>query len=128
MKLHLYSVHVRPGNGEREEDVIFVREGFSFWAFLLQPLWALYHRLWLVAALFLAAGLAGDVLTRVLGIAGGGQVAVTLGVAVLIGAEANTLRGWTLKRRGYREVAVVAGSDLEEAELRFFGDRPGAFA
>ena len=26
----------------------FVRDGFYFWAFLLGPVWMLYHRLWLV--------------------------------------------------------------------------------
>ena len=35
--------------GRRDpERFVFVRDGFHFWAFLLAPLWLLWHRLWLV--------------------------------------------------------------------------------
>jgi len=30
------------------ERFVFVRDGFSFWALLLGPLWMLRHRMWLV--------------------------------------------------------------------------------
>ena len=45
-------------------DAAFIRDGFSFLAFLLPPLWLLWHRLWIeaalaLAALVLAAGLTG---------------------------------------------------------------------
>ncbi|MEX1147363.1 MAG: DUF2628 domain-containing protein [Sphingomonadales bacterium] len=125
MKLNIYSVHVRPEDGERPEDVVFVREGFSFWAFVFQPLWALYHRLWLVAVLLFVVGIGIEFLVRTLGIGGVGPYALALGVAILIGTEAANLRRWTLTRRGYEEVAVAVGSDLGEAEQRYFGDRLG---
>ncbi len=38
----------------------------------------------------------------------------------MIGLEASTLRRFTLRRRGWRNVGVVSGDDLEDAERRFF--------
>lgn len=128
MALKVYTVHVRPADKDRPEDVALVREGFSFWAFLFQMLWALYHRLWLVTALFLLVGLGAEILSRNLGLGSGAHLVFSLSVATLIGAEANNLRRWTLARRGYSETAVVAGHDLDEAEGHYFSDLHGAGA
>src|SRR5205814_3636753 len=56
----VYTVHEPPlkrydaaGDPDR---FVFVRDGFSFWAFLLGPLWMIRHRMWLV--------LIGDVVLR----------------------------------------------------------------
>src|SRR5260370_42268675 len=49
--MSIYTVHVPPPTADRSgpdpERFAFVRDGFSFWAFLLTPLWMLRHRLWL---------------------------------------------------------------------------------
>ena len=51
-------------------------------------------------------------------------IAVTLGVdallALLIGFEAPTLRRFTLARRGFANIGIVVGDDLDLAERRFF--------
>ena len=48
----IYTVHEPPLKADETradpERFVFVRDGFSFWAFLLAPLWMLRHRLWLV--------------------------------------------------------------------------------
>ena len=50
--MSVYTVHVPPARAQASppdpERFVFVRDGFSFWAFLLGPLWMLWHRLWLV--------------------------------------------------------------------------------
>src|SRR3984893_6090975 len=50
--MSVYTVHIPPstrrGSASGPERFVFVRDGFSFWAFLLVPLWMLWHRLWLV--------------------------------------------------------------------------------
>lgn len=125
MAIKIFTVHERPADGDRPKDVVLVREGFSFWALLFQFVWALYHRLWLVAALFLGFGILGEALSRALGLPPGGQFVISVAIAVLIGTEANNLRRWTLARRGYEEVAVVAGHSLDEAEVHYFKDGAG---
>ena len=49
------------GNPER---VAFVREGFSWSALLLTVLWAVWHRMWVVAALLFALTTALTVATN----------------------------------------------------------------
>jgi hypothetical protein len=99
---------------------VFVRDGFYFWAFLLAPLWMLRHRLWLVLLLYLIVTVGLDILMHYAGI-GSGVIAVTeFLLALLIGLEAATLRRFSLKRRGWRNVGVVSGDDVEDAERRFF--------
>ena len=41
-------------------------------------------------------------------------------ISLLAGLEASSLQRFTLKRRGWKNVGVVSGSDLEDAEHRFF--------
>src|SRR5262249_49780917 len=54
----------------------------------------------------------------------GASPAVTVIVAalfsLLVGFEAATLRRFTLSRRGWRNVGLVVGDDIDSAERRFF--------
>jgi hypothetical protein len=98
----------------------FVRDGFHFWAFVFGPLWMLRYRLWLVLLCYVLLSVLLRVAMWFTG--GSSNVAFFVGVMVslLIGLEASTLRRWTLGRRGWRTVGVVAAEDVESAERRFF--------
>jgi hypothetical protein len=39
---------------------------------------------------------------------------------LLVGIEASSLRRWKLTRRGFENLGVVVGDNLEDAERRFF--------
>jgi len=41
-------------------------------------------------------------------------------LGLLVGLEAGTLRRFALNRRGWKNLGVVSGDDLEDAERRFF--------
>jgi hypothetical protein len=120
----VYTVHEPPQRRDGEtpapERFIFVRDGFSFWAFLLGPLWMLRHRMWLV--LFgLGLMLAGlDFASQRLSLSSEVGAVVILLLALLIGFEAGTLRRFTLARRKWSNVGIIVGDDLEAAERRFF--------
>ena len=91
-----------------------------FWAFLLGPLWMLWHRLWLVLLIYVVlrrrcrsgcwrSALSGAVQVR-------GRLSDRAADRVRSGHAAAldaTRRGWTQSRRG-------GGDDLEAAERRFF--------
>jgi hypothetical protein len=121
--MSVYTVHEPPlkfGNAPDAARVAFVRDGFHFWAFLLGPVWMIWHGLWLVTlgyAIFIAAV---SVALFVLKIHGGAYFAIAFLIALLVGFEASTLRRWTLRRNGWREAAAVVGDDQESAERRFF--------
>ncbi len=104
----------------RAGEVVFIKEGFTWWGFLFAPLWLLFNALWFefIAALLLWAGVAA-------GLTGLGLKDQAAGIAYLllmliIGFEGNGLRRWCLERKGYIYLASVAGNSLEECERRFF--------
>jgi hypothetical protein len=120
----VYTVHQPPPKADQSapnpERFAFVRDGFSLWAFLLGPLWMLRHRMWLVLlgyVLIVAALQIGLLLINASSVV---MLVVSALLALLIGFEAGTLRRFTLGRRGWRNVGIIVGDDLEAAERRFF--------
>lgn len=104
----------------RAERVAFVRERPFVLAFLSPFLALLRFRLWLalVAYLVVSAVIAGlGEWLKVLIVA---QMALHLGVNLLVALELSALRVWKLRRSGYLEAGVVAAPTREEAERRFF--------
>lgn len=122
--MSIYTVHQPPleaGAAAAEPyRFVFIRDGFSWWAFLLTPLWMLRHRLWLALAIYLLVTVALDVGLRALGASMLTLVVASLLISVLVGLEAGTLRRFKLARRHWRNIGVVTGDDREDAERRFF--------
>ena len=122
--MSIYTVHEPPLKADAStpdpDRFAFVRDGFSFWAFLLAPLWMLRHRLWLVLLGYVIVAVALQVGLRLIGASSGVIVTVSLLLSLLVGIEAATLRRFTLSRRGWKNVGIVVGDDLESAERRFF--------
>jgi Protein of unknown function (DUF2628) len=119
--MSIYTVHEPPLKAHESapdpERFVFVRDGFSFWAFLLTPLWMLRYRLWLAFIGYVIVAMALLVGLRLIGASA--TIASAL-LSLLVGFEAATLRRFTLSRRGWRNVGIVVGDDLESAERRFF--------
>ena len=122
--MSVYTVHQPPLRAAEAspdpERFVFVRDGFNFWAFLLAPLWMLWHRLWLVLVIYLVVIAGIQNVMHYAGVGAAGSAFAALLIALLVGAEASTLRRFTLDRRGYRQVGVVGGTNAEAAERRFF--------
>jgi hypothetical protein len=97
-----------------------VRDGFSFWAFLFGPLWMLRHRMWLVLVLYVVISVVLVGLVAVAETSDALVGATGFLIALWVGLEAATLRRFTLRRRGFRDVGVISGEDREAAERRFF--------
>lgn len=106
---------------------LLVKEGFSLWAFLFAAPWFIWHRMWLVLVLYLAGGTILGVATAELPEA----VTAPLGLAaqLLIGWHARDLHRWTLARRGWRMIGVVATEGGEDAAVaRLYTQRPELLA
>ncbi len=123
----IYTVHepdLKRSDAAFDPDrVVFVRDGFYFWAFLLGPVWLIWRGLWLALAGYVALIVALGGIAYLLPVRGLAFVSIAFLIALLLGFEAGTLRRWTLRRNGLREVAAVVGDDLESAERRFFTAR-----
>ncbi len=120
----VYTVHQPPlGSGAAAAEpyrFVFVRDGFSWWAFLLTPFWMLRHRLWLALAIYLLLSAALDVGLRALGASALTLILAGVLISFLAGLEGGTLRRFKLARRHWRNIGVVTGDRLEDAERRFF--------
>ena len=120
----VYTIH-EPPLRKREsavdpDRIVFVRDGFTFWAFALPPLWMLLHRLWLVLVLYIGLNVIVAAALFAAGVSGGMRLLVAALIGLLVGFEAATLRRWTYERRGWRPLGVVVGEDRYTAERRFF--------
>ena len=122
--MRVYSVHEPPVRGfdplPDAERFAFVRDGFYFRAFLFAPLWMLWHRMWLVLAGYVIVSAVVETALVAVGASPTDVLVVALLIALLVGLEASTLRRFTLNRRGWKNVGVISGDDLEDAERRFF--------
>ena len=104
----VYSVHMRPiSEHPNPDEFVFVRDGFSLWAFLFGPFWMLRHRLWLVLLIYLAVVIALAAALHFLGASPGAKVAAGFLLCFLVGFEAATLRRFGLARRGSNELGIV---------------------
>lgn len=118
-----YTVHV-PEDAGRDaaalERAVFVRDGWSWGAFLFGPLWLMWKRHWLIGLAVLVIELAG---LRALDTLAVPFVAGTISyglIALLLGFEGASLRRFALSKAGFAEVALVTGSSLDDLERRFF--------
>lgn len=110
----------------RATKFAFVRDGFTWGAFIFDILWMLWHRLWLVAFLFAVVFGAMAAIASTARLPTGVMFVIWLLVKFLIGLEAATLRRWTLQRRRWRELGSVVADNLQTAERRFFDHWVGA--
>jgi hypothetical protein len=120
----VYTVHAPVADGMDARRVadrfVFVRDGFHFWAFLLGPLWLVWHWLWLALLCYVAVMVGVAVGLSQLHAGAGTRFTVMLLIALLMGFEAASLWRWTVSRRKWRQLDVVVADDEETAERRFF--------
>jgi hypothetical protein len=105
----------------RADDIIFVKEGFSWWALLAPVPWLLYRRLWLeTLAYFVLIAIVVHFGMNSPAIGPMWVEVVMFLLNLLLAFHANDLRRWAMARRGRPLVAVVAGTNYQECERRFF--------
>lgn len=110
----------RPGDTTALEEAELVKDAFSWGAFFFTFFWFFVHRLWLAGLAVLAIMFAFGAAMNLLDVH---PLAATLAQALLqalIGLEANSLRRWTLARRGRPMVDVVTAPNRDEAEAKAF--------
>ncbi|NTJ65215.1 DUF2628 domain-containing protein [Agrobacterium rhizogenes] len=123
-----YLILTSPGAPNRSEasdryrdETRFIRDGFSWKAFLFPTLWMLFHRLWLYAiTAFLLQGIALELMRQPGFFAAG--AALLLGVHVLAALEGPHAISDRLIGRGWKIKNLVSAHDLATAEeIHFSG-------
>lgn len=117
--MNLYSVYLNPHKEDPLQTVIMLKEGFSWGALLFSFLWAIYYQLWgllflmgfaeVTFALFeikqWISPLLGDV--------------IRMGFYLMVAFIAQDWRYYSLRRKGYVLVDVVAEKNEDGALIRF---------
>lgn len=116
----LYTVHGRGGPWAAPADIVLVKEGFCWLAFVFTVLWSLWHRLWVFSLIVLATGVGIGLLSEALGLDAWTDFALGLAWALLVGYEANDARRRALARRGFELIGLTSGAGLADAERRHF--------
>ncbi len=104
----------------RSDKVAFVKDGIAWFALIVPLLWLIYHRMWLELLAFLVIFMS---LPVIFGSGPAGRELAgwaSLGLTVLFAVEANDLRGWALRRKGFKFAGTAWGRDRIEAETQFF--------
>lgn len=108
------------GASPSPERIVFLRDAFSWPAFLFGPLWLAWRRAFAAAAVSLAVLVASSIALSVLQLPAGAGAWLGLAFGVWLGFEGAGLVAWTLRRRGYVETDIVVADALDEAEEVFF--------
>ena len=115
--MSVYSLYSAPEAASKRsgEERRVLRDGFSWGAMLVPPVWAIAHGLWLELVFWAAGMIALWLISTFIG----GEAAFWLYLlsAVLLGFEAAAIRGAALKRTGWRYAGEIVAGAPDLAEL-----------
>ena len=102
-----------------EKDTLFIRDGYSWPAFLFPLPWLIAKKMWLVAGLAVVFYLMCVIVAEQLRL-DGLPLAFSLILSLWTSLEGGHVRARMLERKGWDLRAEVAADDLEEAEEIYF--------
>jgi len=117
--LKLFTVHIKPDEKTNENDMVFVREGFSWPAFILTILWTLYHRLWFLSCVIVLVNVGLVYGVDLVGLDAAALSIFQFAFQLWVGYVANDYLREGLTQQGYVTAAVVSGENQSLAERRF---------
>ena len=120
------TVSVYQPSGGTPDELLLAKEGPSFFALALPPVFLAWNRLWLALAAYLCI----EVLFVILARTGSSSLSAVLSFlpGLFLFVHGRELVRNRLERQGWREIAVVSGDTEADAEIRFFnaGEAPAA--
>jgi hypothetical protein len=100
-------------------ETLFIRDGFSWGAFLLPLPWMLYRRLWLIVVLSVVVLFLASLAAEEFGL-DGLSLAFGLILSLWTGFEGGHLRAMHLEKKGWRIEDVINAPDIDTAEALYF--------
>ncbi len=125
--MHIYAIFLPSGLSplRAAEQAVLERQGFTLGAFLLTPVWALRHGLWLAALLWLLWVILIASTSSMAHFAPHAAFAVYFLGALAFGLEADRFRQASLSRSGFLLRGLTLGASIRDAEQLFFARRSG---
>lgn len=109
-----FEIYTHPAR--TDAPLVIAADRFSFFAFLLQGFWLIYHGAWRVGLVWMLASSILTLLVMKLGISENALLVIQLCMQVWLGLEASSMRGFDARLRGYRLANVIVAHDAQEAE------------
>jgi len=114
--MSVFIVHQNPAVAD-DKGLVFLKDRFSWLAFLLPPLWALSRGLWLPLIAMFAAVAALAIVSTVFLLP---IFWLYLFACWWLGLAASSIEGFFLGRRGWSEKLHIVAPDIYAAEQQFF--------
>ncbi len=117
-----YTVHLNPAD-PKPENIILVKEGFSWLAFFLGMLFTLYHRMWLLSFILiildvvLSILMAKEIITNEIII-----YCISFGIKLLLASNYHDFYRHKLSKKGYIFQGIASGKNEDEAYYKFVAD------
>ncbi len=108
----------------RADELLFIKDGFAFWAMIAPPLWMIYHHLWRPLIGFVVALILVKTLIWLFALDAGAGVLLIIGLSIGFGFLANDIRRLFLEKKNYQMIGAIAGPSQIECERRFFHSWP----
>lgn len=115
--MKLYSAFIRKNNSNKIQDIILLKEGFSFLALFFNGLWFFYHKMWreFFALILVNISFAffGEVWHEF------DKVFLEIALVIAIAINANYWLSEHLRNSGYEFAGMFFGDNLAEAQFNF---------
>jgi hypothetical protein len=116
-QMKLYNALIKKNKSDKIEDIILLKEGFSFSAFIFSGLWFFYHRMWRELFALIIINIAFVSLGKIL--SDFDQSFLEISFLIIIALNANYWLCESLIKKNYEFAGLVFGRDLDEAKLNF---------
>lgn len=115
--MKLYSVLVKKNPAEKVEDIVLLKDGFSWLAFFFSGLWFLYYRMWKELLALVVANISFVFLAKIS--SNLDLFLLEIAFLIMVALNANYWRTEHLKKKGYEFVGITFGSSRIDAKLHF---------
>lgn len=114
--MNIYSVYIN--TNKENSNVLIVKQGFSFVAFIFNSLWALYHRMWAIALLTFSVNML-IISWKEENAFGLAAFIANIAVPFIFGFFATEIREYYARKKGYALDDIICAASEEEAELKY---------
>lgn len=117
--MKLFNIYITKSKSGIIEDLVAVRNGGSFWAFLFNILWFIQHKMWKESTAWLLINFIFNIFFQKGWFGYFDIIILELGLALIIGTNAHYWYGRHLMRNNYQFFGCVFAGNKEEAKLMF---------
>lgn len=111
--MNIYSVYF--DSSKKKNNLLFIRQGFSFTAGIFNFFWAMYHKMWFIVFLMviISAAISNSATSYIV-------YSVKVAIVFIFCFFASELREYYAKKRGFALSDIVVANSEEDAELKYY--------